>query len=330
MKKLKGTKIAVIAALSGIGIGGIALGAGIAMGGSPLFYYDKNGIHVKENTAEVTEQDYVLENTKTGKLKGLDIELENADLEIVPGNDWTVEYVLNGFMQEPEFALENGTLCIRESRYGKENTGNWLGYDWFGYHWWGSSETYHQSPYVRVTVPDGAKLEEVSLINRYGDVRVDKKLYARETDLYTENGEVRMDGWEGNRLNLEMLYGELVTGALEGEDVTLKNRHGGMKLGTLAAKSAQIEAENGDLTADVTKAENMDVDMQYGNVTLNLHGGMDVYGVSLHSDYGTIRTPEGTVEENECMSGSDFIRMNGEKAGIRVNTESGDIRIREK
>ena len=48
--------------------GAVLLGAGMALGGSPSFYYDADGLHVKENTKEAVRKDYVLENTLTGKL----------------------------------------------------------------------------------------------------------------------------------------------------------------------------------------------------------------------------------------------------------------------
>ena len=39
--------------------GGICIGIGIAMGGSPVFYLDNEGIHLKETTAcPETVQDY--------------------------------------------------------------------------------------------------------------------------------------------------------------------------------------------------------------------------------------------------------------------------------
>ena len=68
-----------------------------------------------------------------------------------------------------------------------------------------------------------------------------------------------------------------------------------------------------------------------GEVRLDLSGQMEDYGVSLYSEYGTIRTPQGTVESDDYDGSSSYIRLgtNQDTAGIQVDTESGDIRIRE-
>ena len=72
------------------------------------------------------------------------------------------------------------------------------------------------------------------------------------------------------------------------------------------------------------------VESKDGSVTLYLDKEMDRYGVNLHTDGGTIRTPEGTVEADGEEGGSDFIRSQQDVAGLRVCTDYGDIRIREK
>ena len=74
-KWLKGTLIASAAVTVA---GAVLLGVGIALGGSPFFYYDTDGLHVKENTEETAKQDYVLESTKIGALSSLELDLHNA------------------------------------------------------------------------------------------------------------------------------------------------------------------------------------------------------------------------------------------------------------
>ena len=44
--------------------GAVLLGAGVALGGSPSFYYDADGLHVKENTEGAIRADYILEKTQ--------------------------------------------------------------------------------------------------------------------------------------------------------------------------------------------------------------------------------------------------------------------------
>lgn len=327
--KRKAMKTALMAATAAIVVGGICLGAGVAMGGSPGFYYDSDGIHVKENrnAGTVENPDYVLEYSKIAAVKNLDIALIDAKLEIVSGKEWAVEYVLNGERMEPEYSLENQTLKIRENQNCKADSRKQV--FGFGDFWWYDGQQSVQTPYVKITMPDTAKLDQVTVSGQYGNVSVERKLMAEKVYMSVVDGEVRLDGWEGDSLDLDMRCGTLVAGRLEGKNVTVRNQEGMVKTGNLCVENAGFYLQYGDLSATVEKALGMEVESEDGAVSLNLVGGMDKFGVSLHTECGTIHTPKGIVEPQEYDDNSDFIQMEGNTAGVRVYTEYGDIRVRE-
>lgn len=362
--KHKFVKITVIAAIALLAAGGMCLGAGLAMGGSPSFYYDEEGIHVKENAASDRTQNYVMQYTKLDALKNLDISLFDADLKIVSGKEWAVEYVLDGSRMEPEYSLEGQTLIIRENQGNRATRRRFF---WWGDYWWQDGEQGGQAPYVKLTVPENAKLEEVLIASEYGDVSIEKKLKAQNVSIDMEYGEMKLNGWEGDAISFVMEYGDLTAGNLEGASVDVKSENGAVKTGNLEAdtitfdmtygdlttgtvkgealavnnetgkasmdalqvENAAFEMEYGDLSAAVDAIADLTVESESGSVTLKLIGGMEKYGVSLHTDYGAIRTPQGTVEADEYEGCSDFIRLADDTAGIRIYTESGDIRVRE-
>lgn len=327
---MKSRKVKVLMLATGLlAAGGICLGAGVAMGGSPSFYYDREGIHVKEReSASVPlNPDYVMEYTGITAVKNLDIELEEAKLEVVSGKEWAVEYVLNGWRYEPEYSLENETLTIRENTgYKSDRDRHTFG---FGSYWWNDGQEQAREPYVRITVPAGARMKQVNVVNRYGDISVEQKLQAETVNMEAECGEIRVEGWKGDQFELELQYGTLVTGDLEGKRLTVRNEEGSVKTGRLKLQNAEFNLQYGDLSATVEKVAALEAESENGAVNLYLMENMDQLGVSLHSEWGTIRTPEGTVKPDECDGGSDFIRTNSNGAGVRVFTQYGDIRIRE-
>lgn len=328
--KRKWVKIMLTAAAASLVAGGICMGAGVAMGGSPAFYINKDGIHVKETVSATDRADYVLENTPVGALKQLDIQLKEADLSIVSGDTWSVEYVMDGARLEPEYSLENGVLKIKEGGY-RNTSANYYGFWGWGNSWWDwQNETSKVSPYVKITVPEGGKLAEATLENAYGDIRVEKKLGADNAVIRSHDGEVYLDGWEGNTLTLDATYGSVVTGSLDGKDVSVKNHDGKVQVGELCSDTADFELQYGNLEAAINGTKSVEVENHDGNIELELIGGIDKYGVSLHTDDGEIRTPQGKVEPDEYDDSSDFIRMKGETAGIRVYSTYGDIHIRER
>ena len=198
-----------------------------------------------------------------------------------------------------------------------------------GDYWW-RQEGEYRTPYVKITVPENGKMEEVFISSRYGNVEIERTLYATDARITAENGDIRLEGWKGSGLELQLKYGSLVSGALEGARVKADSENGDLKIGSLNADAADLKTEYGNLTAEVEKADNVDVESKDGSVTLYLDKEMDRYGVNLHTDGGTIRTPEGTVEADGEEGGSDFIRSQQDVAGLRVCTDYGDIRIREK
>lgn len=388
--KHKIIKIAVIAAAASIAVGGVCLGAGVAMGGSPCFYYDKNGIHVKERTAAADTPDHVMEYTRIDAVKNLDISLGDAKMEIVSGREWAVEYVLDGSRTEPEYSLEGQTLRIREGQAWQITQRHSFGW---GNAWWYGEEQAYQVPYVRITIPETGKLEQVTVDSEYGDIFIEKNLKAQNVSVHSECGKVKLEGWEGDSLSVEMEYGDLITGDLEGKSVTVdnengavktgmlkaeqtaidmeygelttgdlegrelsvKNENGTVKMGTLQVEHADFTMEYGDLSAAVKDVSSLEVDNENGSVALTLVGGMEKYGVSLHTEWGTIRTPRGDVDADEYDGSSDFIRTADgydgssgfirtakeyggssdlmrtadDAAGIRVYTGYGDIRVKE-
>lgn len=325
----KWMKRTLIVSVSVAAAGAVLLGAGVALGGSPSFYYDADGLHVKENTKEAARRDYVLENTQTEAFSRLELDLQDSDLQIVSGDTWSVEYVLDGWYSEPVYSVENGTLTLQEESY--VYTGDFRVSFGFGDAWMNESTEVARSPYVKITIPENARLEDVNITNGSGKVSIEKNLRADSVTIHADDGDVRLDGWTGDTLDMETEYGEVVTGTLDGKDVTIYGNSGAIQIGLLKADTAVLETEYGDVDADVEKAQSLEVESTDGEVRLDLTGQMEDYGVSLYSEYGVIRLPQGTVEPDEDDGSSEFIRLGADRdtAGIQVYTESGDIRIRE-
>ena len=309
--------------------GAVLLGAGVALGGSPSFYYDADGLHVKENTEGAIRADYILEKTQIAAPSRLELDLQEADLQIVSGNEWSVEYVLDGWYSEPVYTVENGTLTLKEGSY--VDTGEFQISFGFGDDWMNEGAEVARSPYVKITIPENARLNSVNILSGSGKISIEKNLRADVASIYANDGDVRLDGWTGDTLKVETVYGELITGTLDGADVNIYGENGTLQIGSLKADAAVIETEYGDVTADVDGAKSVEVESTDGEVRLDLAGQMEDYGVSLYSEYGTIRTPQGTVESDDYDGSSSYIRLETDQdtAGVQIYTESGDIRIRE-
>ena len=107
--------------------GGICIGIGIAMGGSPAFYLDNEGIHLKETTAcPGTVQDYAGQK-QLAAFDKIEVDLESGEFSLEEGDSYSVEYLLAGDREEPVCKVENGTLIVKESDSWK----TWEGNRWY-------------------------------------------------------------------------------------------------------------------------------------------------------------------------------------------------------
>lgn len=323
--KNKWVKRLLLASAAGLLAGGICVGAGTAMGGSPMFYVNAQGIHVKEDQKPEDSADYRLEATETGTLQNIHIDMAEADIRLVSGERFAAEYVLNGQRLAPGYSVSGGTLTITESSSWKSGA---------NFHFWGGmweSEEGSVSPYVQITVPKNAVLSDVELSNKYGDIRIDTKLNAKNLTVRAENGEVRMEDWNGGSFELEMTYGEFRGGSLSGKNVDIQSESGGVSLGGLKADAAEVEMEYGELEAMLEKPCRLNIQNGNGNILLLLNGSEKEYGLNLYTEYGVISTPRKTVEpyEDEGESGAEYIRTGSGKAEIYADAEYGDITVRE-
>lgn len=323
--KNKWFKRFLVISMTGLLVGGICLGAGVAMGGSPMFYVNAEGIHVKENQTPEDSADYRLESTETGTLKNIRIETAEADIRIVPGDQFLAEYVLNGQRLSPQYSVSDGTLTLRES-------GEWKSSANFGFLGgiWGSGKE-ASAPYIQITVPKNAALSEVELSARYGDISMDSDLKAKSLTVYAESGDVRMEDWNGGSFELEMDYGEFSAGSLSGKNVDMENSNGDISIGGLKADAAEVEMEYGELEATLEKPGSLNIQNGNGSIFLFLNGEEKDYGLNLYTEYGVISTPGKRIEPDEAgqYNGASYTRGADGQTAVYAETEYGDITVRE-
>ena len=133
--------------------GGICIGIGIAMGGSPVFYLDNEGIHLKETTAcPETVQDYAGQK-QLAAFEKIEVDLKYGEFSLEEGDSYSVEYLLAGDREEPVCQVENGTLIVKEGDFGETQEGN----RWYFRLWGEEGERRQDDPYVKITVPKGER-----------------------------------------------------------------------------------------------------------------------------------------------------------------------------
>lgn len=322
--KNKTLKRALLISAGLLAAGGICIGIGIAMGGSPAFYLDNEGIHLKETTASPTAvQDYVGQK-QLAAFDKIEVNLESGEFSLEEGDSYSVEYLLAGDREEPVCQVENGTLIVKEGNSGKMQEGN----RWYFRLWGEEGERRQDAPYVKITIPEGARLKEVS-VDAPWDIDLAGKLFAEKLSVKTSYGEIKMEDWDGTDLSIYDEDGDIKTGNLTGNKVEITGLYGDLNIGCIESPQASLEAENGSVTVFAGTQGTLDVKNSYGDTNIYGMQKADAYGYDLHTDYGEIYLPEYAVKDSGDGDAAEYRKLAPGSAVIRVSAENGDIKIRE-
>ena len=304
--------------------GGICIGIGIAMGGSPVFYLDNEGIHLKETTAcPETVQDYAGQ-MQLAAFEKIEVDLKSGEFSLEEGDSYSVEYLLAGDREEPVCQVENGKLIVKERDSWKTQEGN----RWYFRLWGEEGERRQDAPYVKITVPKGARLKEIS-IDAPWDIDLAANLSAEKLSVKTSYGEIKMEDWNGIDLSIYDEDGDIKTGNLTGNKVEITGLYGELNIGCIESAQASLEAENGSVTVFAGTQGTLDVKNSYGDTNIYGMQKADAYGYDLRTEYGKIYFSGYEMMENENGDAAEYRKQAPGSAVIRVSAENGDIKIRE-
>ena len=271
--------------------GGICIGIGIAMGGSPVFYLDNEGIHLKETTAcPETVQDYAGQK-QLAAFEKIEVDLKYGEFSLEEGDSYSVEYLLAGDREE-------------------------------------QGERRQDAPYVKITVPKGARLKEVS-VDAPWDIDLAGNLFAEKLSVKTSYGEIKMEDWDGTDLSIYDENGDIKTGNLTGNKVEITGLYGDLNIGCIESTQASLEAENGSVTVFAGTQGTLDVKNSYGDTNIYEMQKADAYGYDLRTEYGEIHFSGYEMTGNENGDAAEYRKLAPGSAVIRVSAENGDIKIRE-
>lgn len=260
--------------------GFILLGTGLTMGGRPGFYINYTGIHsARENDLP---QPHVQEKMKLAPFTSIEIDINYADLKILPSDGYYIEYQLDGGGPEPFLEVKDQRLQLRESPSDGQMGFNFISIGGF------SRE--HLNYYVTLYVPSDQYFTVVKLKNGNGSMELDH-IRTKYMELWNDDGDVRVENFKGGNLKVDMGNGSFKGEQIEADDVNLLNDYGDCQVGTVNVKSIEAKLGNGDFTMDQGHWASMDAVNENGTVQLDLAEPLTAYKLDLETEYGTIKVP---------------------------------------
>lgn len=299
-----------------IGAGIVLLSAGLTMDGRLGFYINNTGIHsARENDSQKPR---VQEKMKLDPFTSIEIDINYADLKILPSDGYYIEYQLNGGSPEPVLELKDQKLRFQEGASGGNVGFNFVSFGGF------SSE--HYSYYVNLYVPSDQYFTFVKLKNDDGSMDIGS-ISSKSMEIRDDYGDVRMEEFKGGKLKADMGNGSFRAEHLKADDFSISNDYGDCNIGTAQVKHLEAELGNGNFTMDRGHGASIDVVNQYGMVKLGLAEPFTAYKLDLETEYGSIKAPgfPGTsIGEDDTRS---FKYTDKGTNQIKVRCDNGDIVI---
>lgn len=210
----------------------------LVLGGIPGFSIDRTGIHSASDTMESMTQ--IMEKTKIDPFENIAIDVEYADVEVIPSDGYYVEYQLQE-REQPKCDVEDGKLTFEDVEGVSVS---------FDFSFFSVREGLSRNDAVKVYVPKDAALKDVKIKTSSGDIDIKETLKLENLEIENEYGDISMDTIEAKSVDLKISSGDI--------HLIKADFH------SLAAKS-----EYGDITIGIIRDMNdyeMDIATEYGTI----------------------------------------------------------------
>lgn len=342
------TAILGIAVLSGIICSGMVIAQGIRTGAALT--------HNVSARKESVPQPWELEKRKLEAFSEISINLSYCNLSILPGDDYYLEYHMDGSCEKPEYKVSKGRFYFQE---GNTQTKYRNGFHLF------LNPPRYEPYYVNLYVPEKQYFDLLELSNDSGNVEI-KEIQAQNADIKIEYGNLDLGSFSGEKLSIDADSGNLesktitcdtldisneygnITGntfqvsdkasitldsgnlslsKLEAGTLTVKDEYGNCSVEELKVKSSSISMDSGNIDFNQAELGTTDITSAYGDVSLVLTDSVSDYNYELHNEYGTVRLDGNRIKEDD--DGEIHYQKDNQKDNrIFIECESGNINIR--
>ena len=256
------SKIILIVALCLIGVGVAVFGIGVALGGKPSF-----AVNYKDRSTATSESSFNESEADVSSFKNLKVDVSAADVTVAYGEDYGISY---GFYDDQELKMEtqDDTFVVTS-----KNENGFFGVD---FRW-------QESQYVKITVPEGAKLDTIFIHTSAGDIEL-SEVSCKKLDAKSSAGNVTLTGNRIESGEITSSAGDIQFTDLDTDDLEIHSSAGNAE-GSLAqpldSYNLDLKTSAGEITVDHKEQGNKYTTTADGKKTLKVKlsaGDVDLEG----------------------------------------------------
>lgn len=347
----KSTMIVLIVSASMILLGALMAVAAYAISGGNLgVYFNNSGWHqgfdAKEGGISVTK------TIDTGTFTAIDIDVDFADVRLIPSNRYQVEYAFPSNQPKPVCTvMQNGTLQFRHSQ-----SENIINFNIFNIPFSRKQNNFvnvyfpvDELEFITVNVDMGnVEIKDSTKIALKGDLNIEcdfgkltvGNLSAKIIDAEISSGESNFSDITAEKLMLESDFGKVTYKNVNTEHFESKSSSGDTTVQACRLGNAVFESDFGKITAERSSAEGLKIDSSSGDVNLS---GAFTGVINISSDFGKVSlttapprehysldlsTDFGKIQvDNDNFKGS-VLQNSGAPNSISIDNSSGSITVK--
>lgn len=302
-----------------IGIGAAMTAAGYAMGGRVWGITVGNGglkVNTPNSSAE-SAYEYLEETRELEEFTDMDINVDFCDLIIEPSDHFGVSYCVDNRYRFSADVVD-GCLTVTQLTgpvFGMASSGNLI---FFGT---GNIIDFRaKDQYVKVYIPENAKLGSVKLVNGNGDV-TGSGFTAENLTVQNSFGEADLSGIDADSIEIAMGNGTLEAKELLAETLNITQEFGDIVLEDSKITGTAV-LSNGNGSSDIKKTDTDDLKItsEFGDVNIELTGSVLQYTLNLNTEFGEVKI------NGEDM-GESYKSLEEKEKSLNVDSGNGDIVI---
>ena len=255
------SKIILIVALCLVGVGVAVFGIGVALGGKPSFAVNYDNHTTSTNASFNKAQEQV------SAFKSLKIDVSAADVTVAYGDDYGISY---GFYDDQKLKMETQDDNFVVTSKNED------GFFGVGFLW-------QESQYVKITVPQDTKLEDVYIHTSAGDIQL-SEVTCKKLDAKSSAGDITLTDNRIESGKITSSAGDIEFTDLDTDDLEIHASAGNAE-GSLAqpldSYNLDLKTSAGEITVDHKEHGNKYTTTADGNKTLKVKlsaGDVDLEG----------------------------------------------------
>ncbi|MEK4670249.1 DUF4097 family beta strand repeat-containing protein [Niallia sp. FSL R7-0271] len=260
------------------------------------------------------------------EFKNLEVDLADADIEIIPSNEYKLEiHRMEG--SEITHQIKNNTLIINDKTAFPAIT--------FSMNFSGAI----QQTKIKVYIPESTEFDDVYIVSKFGDTNING-VTTNNFKIASNDSDVVIKNVKSNKLAIENKFGDITASNVEAaqlaiqindgdaelskiditENASVINQFGDTNLSDFTSHDIKLESKDGDINIKGKLLGQSIIDSKFGDINLALANKESELSYDIDNDFGDI-----TINGTEIVSKASK-SVNGEDT-LTVQSNDGDVEI---